>query len=379
MARDSFSFEGLISIEKRLLRRAEDIGYIKVQDRTVPRKDETLGRFDFTTECAFAWLHDVRIFGADGTDVDDEEESSSAELAEAAGFDGELPPEPDEPMPMDDIARAACAWIKDIALRNTVGEKFRRFRVKVFSPKGARLIDSGQFVCRNHDADLELPEIEGIDPELKIPTPSFDQAAALGGVKAIKALGDYYAQWGQIVLGSVGQLQGVNNTMLTRLHKQLQESREQVDQLVGAILEYRFQQSVAEDQRNQAEREGDTRAALARDAINQLGEAARAFLAARGVSPEMADLLVTLSASPDLTAALSDPDVRSLMQDPSNLTTLAAMLRQIGAQARMAREQATQQEQAQGQQHQGQQHHHQGQGQPQGQPSPSPASTPAAG
>ena len=364
MACDSYSFEGLISIEKRLLRRAEDIGYIKVQDRTVPRKDETLGRFDFTTECAFAWMHDAQFIGVAGTDVDDEEEASSSDLAEAAGSDGELPPEPDEPLPMQDIARAACAWVKDIAIRNTVGEKFRRFRVKVFSPKGSRLIDSGQFVCRNHDVDLEVPEPEGIDPNLKIPTPSFDQAASLGGVKAIKALGDYYAQWGQIVLGSVGQLQGVNNTMLTRLHKQLQESREQVDQLVAAILEYRFQESVAEDQRNQTEREGDARAALARDAINQLGEAARAFLAARGVSPEMTELLGTLSASPDLTAALSDPDVRSLMQDPSNLTTLAAMLRQIGSQARMAREQAAQQTQ--------------GQGQP-GQPSPSPSSPPAAG
>jgi len=38
-------------------------------------------------------------------------------------------------------------------------------------------------------------------------------------VRGIKVLGDYCAQWGQIVLGSVGQLQGVNNAMLGRLHR----------------------------------------------------------------------------------------------------------------------------------------------------------------
>ena len=70
--------------------------------------------------------------------------------------------------------------------------------------------------------------------------PSFEEAASAGASKGIKALGDYYAQWGRIVLGSVGQLQGVNNHMLARLHRQLNESRDQVDQLVGAILENRF-------------------------------------------------------------------------------------------------------------------------------------------
>ena len=52
----------------------------------------------------------------------------------------------------------------------------------------------------------------------------------------------------------------------------------------------------------------------------------------------MADVLAVLGNSPDLMGALNDPDVRALMQDPSNLSGLAQMLKAAGAQARAARE-----------------------------------------
>jgi len=104
----------------------------------------------------------------------------------------------------------------------------------------------------------------------------------------------------------VGQLQGVNNAMLNRLHRQLR---------------------------------------LAREALNQLGDAAKAFLTARGVSPGLADVLGVIGTSPELVGTLSDPDVRALMRDPDNLKSLAQMLKAAAAQAR-----AAQQAQAQAQQ-----------------------------
>ena len=88
------------------------------------------------------------------------------------------------------------------------------------------------------------------------------------------------------------------------------------------------------------DRANDTRTLLAQQALQQLGEAAKAFLAAKGVSPEMADVLGAISQSPDLVAALGDPDVKALMQEPANLKALAGMLKGAAAQARAVREAA---------------------------------------
>ena len=58
------------------------------------------------------------------------------------------------------------------------------------------------------------------------------------------------------------------------------------------------------------------------------------FLAARGVTPELADALGAIGQSPELVQTLNDPDVRVLMHDPNNLRMLAGMLKQAAQQAR---------------------------------------------
>ena len=208
------------------------------------------------------------------------------------------------------------------------------------------MLFSGQFVCRNHGVDLDLPDQDEL-PVIPMPKPTFDQAANNASAKGVKALGDFYAQWGQLVLGSVSQLQGVNNSMLSKLHRQLQESRDQIDLLVANILEHRVQQAERVEDRRAEERTGDARHELAREAINQLGSAAQAFLAAKGVSPEMAELLGTLSASPELMEAMKRPGVRNLMADPDNLASLATMLEQAAAQFAQQQGQGRAQAQAQ--------------------------------
>ncbi len=124
--------------------------------------------------------------------------------------------------------------------------------------------------------------------------------------------------------------------MMVKLHVQVDASRDHVDRLAGAILNLRAaEMEIAEKQRS-ADRSDDTRAEIAKHALQQLGDAAKAFLPARGVSPEMADVLGTLGGSPDLMGALADPDVRILMQDPANLKVLAGLLKQAAQQARAA-------------------------------------------
>ena len=343
MGREKFSFESIEPLEDRIRRLDQDAAYIQVWDRTDRTNEQNLGRFDLTETDALPYL-DERY--QPESHPDDDDEPADPYEGSFGEYDDEEEPEDEEPAPRRragamptprEIAEAGCRWMRELAIGNTVGEAWCRYRVKVYGPKGVRVLHTGTFICRNHDHDIELPVPAEIR-DLKIPQPTFDEAANAGAAKGVKALGDYYAQWGRIVLGSVGQLQGVNNEMLTRLHRQLTESRDQVDQLVAAVLENRYKELEMSEERRAEERTGDARTELAREALSQLGDAAKAFLTARGINPEMADVLGVLGTSPDLVGALNDPDVRALMQEPSNLSSLAEMLKVAGRQARAARD-----------------------------------------
>ena len=361
MGRERFSFEGIESIEKRLRRVAPDVAYLIVWDRTERRDEETLARFDLTVADALPYLNDAHQppppEDDDGRDDDDEgldEYGLESAMEVDTGEDAPVaPPKPTlVPSPADitpeQLAIAAGRWLRDLAIRNTIGEPYRRFRVRAYAPKGARTVDTGSFICRNDTYDLDLPDgqiqpahvgpMALPDPVKFIPPPSFENVETASTVKGMRALGDYYAQWGRIVLGSVSQLQGVNNQMLGRMHRQLDASRGHVDELLGAILNLRAAEMELAERRRASDHTEDTRAEIAKQALQQLGDAAKAFLAARGVSPEMADVLGTLSQSPDLMSTLNDPDVRALMQDANNLKALAAMLKGAAEQGRAARE-----------------------------------------
>jgi hypothetical protein len=333
MPRDRFTFEGLEEIERRIRRRAENIGYLTLTDRTERSAEEPLGRFDFTAADALPYLEP-------GDDDEDDEPTGDDDEP----TDDDTPPSALAAVSVDPdaaaIANAACRWLRDIATRNTFGEPYKRFRVRAYGFKAIRVVDSGSFLCRNEEHDLELPQssapADGPETELRIPTPTFEEAGNLGAARGLKALGDYYAQWGQIVLGSMGQLQGINNAMLSRLHRDVQASRDQVDTLVASILEFRVAEAQAADERRANGRAEDARAEIAKHAIAQLGDAAKVFLASRGVTPELADLFGPLSQSPELMQALTDPEVRALLNEPSNLRFLAAMLRQAVEQAKAA-------------------------------------------
>ena len=347
---EGFTFEGLEPIEQRFLRRAAGATYLVIKDRSERNHEETLDRLELTDDDLDPYLD--QPFGLaplaqaddDGWEQDEDDEELD-EDGESEDEDDEprhhLAP-PSEPRTNAEKVRAAFRWIRECAIRNTIGDRSTRFRVKLYGPKGVNCLATGQFVCRNDAYDLD----DAVMPKLEIPAPTFDEAARAGSVKGLRALGDYYAQWGQIVLGSVGQLQGVNNAMLARLHRQLQESRGQVDQLVASILEARVKEIEVAEERAADERDGDARTTLVREALGQLGSAASAFLAGRGMSPEMIDVFGQIGGSPDLMGALKDDSVRDLMKDPDNLKALAEMLRQAGHQARAAREATTPSESA---------------------------------
>jgi hypothetical protein len=339
---DKFSFEGLVPIERRIMDLAEEVAYLVLYDRTDRKNEDKLGRLDLTEGDTLPWRKDSRS-PMDRSELqavagDDDEPADPYDEDEGEEDEEEQPREPGKPrppIPMKVLADAGCRWVREMACNNTVGEPYMRLRLRVYAPKGDRMLFSGQFVCRNHGVDLDIPTPDEL-PRIDLPKPSFDEAALAASAKGVKALGDFYAQWGQLVLGSMSQLQGVNNSMVSKLHKQVEESRDQIELLVANILEHRVQQAERDDQRRSEERQGDSRHALAKEAISQLGQAAQAFLAAKGVTPEMAELLGTLSNSPELMDTLKKPGVRDLMADPKNLASLAAMLDQAAAQVAQA-------------------------------------------
>jgi hypothetical protein len=344
VGRESYVFEGLDEIEGRIRRLCGDISYLALSDRTERNQEEQLGRFDFTAKDALPYLEQGHEADPDGSSEEPEEDGAFA-------LDEAEPDEPDEEVSEEEedspenrkaFAEAGCLWLRDIAQRNTVGEAYRRFRLKVYGPKGLRVVDTASFVCKNVDYDLELPVAvsppEAVrEPELRMPVPTFEQAEAQGAARGMRALGDYYNQWGQIMLGSASQLQAVNNAMLARVSRQLESSQGQVDKLVASILEYRMAELKLAEERKADERADDSRTELARHALQQLGEAAKAFLATRGVPPELADVLGALGQSPALVSALNEPEVRELIAEPQNLELIAGMLRQAGQQARLLR------------------------------------------
>ncbi len=348
MPAEKYSFEGLEVIERRILKLADEIAYLVLYDRTDRKNEEKLGRLDLSEGDTLPWREDEDdpharsdLEVVAGGIEDDDEPADPYDGEE--GEDGEQPErrklgQPRPPIPMKVLAEAGCRWVREMARSNTVGEPYMRLRLRVYAPKGDRMLFSGQFVCRNHGVDLDIPTSDEL-PKIEMPKPSFDEAALAASAKGVKALGDFYAQWGRLVLGSMSQLQGVNNSMLAKLHKQLQDSRDQIDLLVASVLEDRVQQAERHEQRRTEERIGDARHELAKEAINQLGSAAQAFLAAKGVTPDMADLLGTLSASNELMDTLKKPEVRKLMEDPDNLASLAAMLDQAAAQVAQAQAQ----------------------------------------
>lgn len=333
MGRDKFSFDGLESIEDRIRRRAEEISYIAVWDRTDRTKEEPLGRFDFTPDEAIAWMERA----PDPTDEEDEEEDNGVDPA----FEDDAPSEladasgPRAPS-MADLAECACNWLRDLAIRNTLGEPRCRFRVRICGPKGLSTLDSGQFACKNHGYQDERDE--ALVRDLKIPVPGWEEAGKAGIAKGMRALGDYYSQWGGIVLGSMGQMQGVTNTVVARLSNQLDESRSQVDKLIAALLEFRFRAAQADVAATHEERGSEARTLLVHDAIQHIGEAIKIGISSRNLPSELSEVVMAMGSCPELVTALADPEVRLLMKEPRNLQAIAGMIRGIAAQARAARE-----------------------------------------
>ena len=361
MTRDRFIFEDLDLIEARLRRLSEDAAYLVLQDRTVKGKDVRLGRFDLTEVDARPWIDDADPNPLSEREEDDEWQADPADQREEADADADLGEDPDlDPEDVDDpdddlpaheaelswgqIKQAAILWVRDTAIRNTAGRSRRRFRLKIMGPKASAVVDSGHFGCqdrsyRPHRSPIreELEPDPAALPELP-PLPPVEDMGSPDPGDPVQALGRYYTQFGHLVLGTIGQLQGINNSMTHRLSSDLNRSRDQVEELVGAILESRAAQVEQAHSHAIQHTQVDARTALAREAISNFGEAARAALAIPNLPPEMLGLAKVVGQNPELLRTLNDPAVQALLADPGHVSMLGDLLKHFAAQAQAMRQ-----------------------------------------
>ncbi len=338
-----FSFDGLETIERMIRRCGDETCYIRVWDRTAREKEDALDRFDFTAASASSFLSSMEDDEEDDDEPeDDDEERDEYDFARAfhaqAARTRPAPKLPEDKAELRKfLAETACRWLRVVAQRNSIGEPCRRFRVKIYGPKGLNTNSTGSFSCTDENAADQAAQMGVLVPQtradLQVPPPSFEVAEAVAATQGMRALGDFYSQWGRMVLGSVHELQGVSNAMIVKLHDQLDGSRDQVDQLVAAVIQQRVAEVEAAEQRQVNTRQDDTRAEVAKHAIAQLADAAKVMLGARGLPPELAEVAGVLGQHPELVALLTDPNVRKLLSDPAQVQMAVNLLRELAANA----------------------------------------------
>lgn len=333
MSRERFTFHDIDLIENRIRRLSEDAAYLVLQDRTTKDSDDRVGRFDLIEASAWPWKKEpIEAVEPSGEQAEREEDGEGdTEEEEADDIEAELT--------WPQVKEAACRWLRDTALRHAAGQSPRRFRMKVLGPKGSSLLDSGHFGCTDRHWRPRVVEVapapsdappQGPPPHPALPNPA--DAGALPAGDAIGALAIYYTQFGQLVLGTFGQLQAINLGNVTRLSQDLDRSRDQVEELVASILNHRASEVEQLHRHAVDQQRTDATTVIARDFVSHVGEATRQWLGTKALPPQLAGLAPLFARNPELLQALAEPNVQAMLSDPSATHTLLPMLRSFAAQ-----------------------------------------------
>ena len=348
-----FLFHGLDDVEAHIEQMKGDLSHLAIHRRAKSKAfEERLGRYDFTLDDARRALSLPDRYGLC---------SDLYDAADEAIDDGD-PDDPSaatrEPTPeqVNLIARGALAFIRHTLSRSGIGAKGVRCRIRAYRPKGMGIpINATVYVT-----DTNIGEFEGVTPDDEqdatvpaedtpfdhpvadtvpptIPHSAPSMSSFIG--RQMQELGTCYADFANLLLGSMTRVQALNDGMHRRLSYELTQSRKQVDTLMAALLDHRIQQLEVSERAVEGERNARSRSDLAAQAVKELGDAAKAFLGGGGLSglpPELLSSIAPLLQHPELRALLGDPTVLGLLRDPRFLGDLAAMLRNVAAQAKAA-------------------------------------------
>ena len=121
MDAERFEYEGLDELIDKVRELDEDASYMVLFDRTDRQQERTVARLDLDEEGALQWL---RV-----------------------------------PWTLEDALDGACDWLRRMSASNTIGEPSRRYRVRVYGPKGLSTLVSGSFLCRDLGYIMEPGEL----------------------------------------------------------------------------------------------------------------------------------------------------------------------------------------------------------------------------
>ncbi|MBK7758201.1 MAG: hypothetical protein IPI35_17750 [Deltaproteobacteria bacterium] len=354
-----FLMHGLDDADLQLGKFIDNLCYLTIHCREIgSRAEERLGRLNLTLQDAQRILSLPDPYGVCQDMAAEEEEEEEEEDTN----------EPDDPTQVRRVLlKASRRFIRLTLARTSVNKKALRFRVRGYGPKGdepsplnltINVEDSR--VASLRDSDEPLYDETDDPPDEPAPAPGRPKPNAAptvaplpsqhdpSGIKgptgqAMRELSLCYADFAHLLLGSWERNQSINDGMHQRLSHELSQSRKQVDALAGAVLEHRIQQLEIAERAVDGERSARSRSDLASQAVKELGDAAKSFLGGGGLAglpPELLGAVAPLLQHPELRALLGDPTVLGLLRDPRFLGDLAAMLRNVAAQAKAAQQKA---------------------------------------
>ena len=363
---DSIVFEGLDNIERIILADPGYLSYVTLIDRSLQRgqKETQLARIDFTPEqlaSLIAQMQQLEELSLDPDDSDDSDDSDDEDADDSADHPDDQNPfnvplaraserapssvtaphhsgSPQPPVPdRKTMLEALCFWIRSNVAMNMVGEARRGFRVRLYSAKGSKILATGSFVAFNpkvSESPVRRAQEPGVSGYSLPPDPSIalqTDTALEGAAVAFQNLGQSYVAFNELVLDGVKGMQGIMTRTNQDLSEQLTAARQHEASLMDFIMQQRRVERDISTQGMELQAQ-EQRTALAREAIDQLGNTMQVMMLARGGHPMLQALSQALQSSPRLAQALERPEVQGLLREPRALDSLAQMLESAAGQ-----------------------------------------------
>ncbi len=214
------------------------------------------------------------------------------------------------------------------------------FRVSVYAAKGGRIT---MRTCTVIDDQAAWERLGGIG---EVATEVNAQGVLQLGASWTQFAHTVMAQtsaFGSLCLRQMEAVDTISRSQAELTAKETAASRAQVNELVREVSKAKVSAAenqvkvmaaeamneVAEEKKKVEAERNLASQALAKDAINKLGELGHAFVVTKmGMAPELVEVSTALQSSPAMMEALKDPRVREQLKSQENLDYLSAMLKQ---------------------------------------------------
>ncbi|TNE90367.1 MAG: hypothetical protein EP330_08610 [Deltaproteobacteria bacterium] len=304
---DRFRFEGLDKLQEDFLQLdLAEVDYIRIYERDDSKSDSACERFNF---------HPSQLHL-------DEEEAAEMDLS------------------IEDYADAFFPSFVASVQEHARGGK-AKMRVRACCPKGVGSVWTRTVTCIDTLADRAIVMPPPVEPEPDRDEPEVGALTVPPPDRSEEAEGFYWVElaYRKLIdrqLTATGRLTQLYDNIIVRLDKRLDKSEDQNEKVITALLDYRALEAERAFEHAATEGRDELAAQVAHSALEQIGGAARMYMAAQtGTSPELLDLVELVGQHPKLVETLKQPAVRELLRDPETVEMISVLIEHT-AQARAA-------------------------------------------